>query len=263
VRAYRAILAARFRALLQYRAAALAGVGTQLFWGLIRVMALGAFYRAARGPQPLHFGDMVSYVWLTQALLLLLPWRPDPDVDRLIRSGNVAYELLRPQPLYATWYVRAVALRTAPMLLRWPPVVLVAALCFGLRAPPSAADAALFLAGVAGAVALGAAITALIDIALLWMMSARGVVTLLVAALTLLSGAIVPLPLFPDWLQPLLAWQPFRGLMDTPLRLYLGHLPARAAALALAHQALWTALLVLLGTGLVRLAQRRIVVQGG
>ena len=31
-----------------------------------------------------------------------------------------------------------------------------------------------------------------------------------------LSGALVPLPLFPDWLQPALALQPFAGLVDIP-----------------------------------------------
>ena len=36
MRPYWAVLSARFRMLLQYRAAALAGLGTQVFWGLIR-----------------------------------------------------------------------------------------------------------------------------------------------------------------------------------------------------------------------------------
>lgn len=40
---YLAILSARFRTLLQYRAAAAAGFGTQLFWGLIRMMIFEAF----------------------------------------------------------------------------------------------------------------------------------------------------------------------------------------------------------------------------
>ena len=38
------------------------------------------------------------------------------------------------------------------------------------------------------------------------------------------SGLIIPLPLFPDWLQPLLYWQPFRGLADVPYRIYGGNI---------------------------------------
>ncbi len=44
---YLAVYATRFRALLQYRAAALAGLGTQFFWGLIRMMIYVAFFRSA------------------------------------------------------------------------------------------------------------------------------------------------------------------------------------------------------------------------
>jgi ABC-2 type transport system permease protein len=79
----------------------------------------------------------------------------------------------------------------------------------------------------------------------------------------LLSGALVPLPLLPEWIQPLAAALPFRGLLDTPFRLYLGHLPPAEALLAVAHQLAWTVALVLLGRWLLARALRRVVVQGG
>lgn len=62
LRPYVAVLSARFRMLLQYRTAAIAGFATQLFWGLIRVMIFEAFYRNAVGPLPMSFGEVVSYV---------------------------------------------------------------------------------------------------------------------------------------------------------------------------------------------------------
>ena len=59
---YAAILSARFRTLLQYRTAAIAGLGTQLFWGLIRVMIFEAFYRSSNAPQPMALRDVVTYL---------------------------------------------------------------------------------------------------------------------------------------------------------------------------------------------------------
>jgi ABC-2 type transport system permease protein len=132
-----------------------------------------------------------------------------------------------------------------------------------MRAPPSWQCAALFSCGLVGAVLLGAAITALLTISVLWTLSSRGTITMVAAAVNILSGSIVPLPLFPDWAQGMIAWQPFRGLLDTPFRLYLGQLSGRATMLALAHQLGWTMILILLGQSLIHLAQRRIVVQGG
>ena len=62
--AYWAILSARFSSLLQYRAAAAAGFGTQLFWGFIRVMIFHAFYRSTTAAQPMEFPEVVTYIWL-------------------------------------------------------------------------------------------------------------------------------------------------------------------------------------------------------
>ena len=47
IRGYLSIFSAKFRTLLQYRAAALAGCGTQLFWGVIRMMIFEGFYRSS------------------------------------------------------------------------------------------------------------------------------------------------------------------------------------------------------------------------
>ena len=91
-----AVLGARYRTLLQYRAAAFAGFVTQLFWGAVRLMILAAFYAAASGPQPMNMTEIVAYVWLGQALLGMLPWNTDADFVRQVRDGAVAYDLLRP-----------------------------------------------------------------------------------------------------------------------------------------------------------------------
>ncbi len=77
---------------MQYRAAALAGFGTQLFWGLIRVMIFEAFYRSSTAPQPMSLENTVTYLWLTQAMFHLLPYRLDGDVMQMVRDGTVVYE---------------------------------------------------------------------------------------------------------------------------------------------------------------------------
>ena len=56
---------------------------------------------------------------------------------------------------------------------------------------------------------------------------------------------------------------PFRGLSDTPLRLWSGDLRGTGAFAALGHQALWLAIFVLLGRALARRGLRRLVVEGG
>lgn len=261
---YAAVLRARMRLLLQYRAAAWAGTGTRLFWGLIRVMIFEAFYRSAAAAQPMSYPDVVTYVWLGQAFLTLIPFSAaDAELRAMVRTGTVAYELLRPVDLYGFWYARAVAVRSTPALLQAPPVFAVGFLLFGMRLPPSAESAAAWLLATAGALLLSSAITTLMSVSLLWTLSGEGASRLMPAFTYMLSGLAIPLPLCPPWLRALLEILPFRGMIDTPFRLYVGHLsPAELPGL-LAHQLVWTVALVLLGRHLLARAQRRMVVQGG
>jgi ABC-2 type transport system permease protein len=269
---YRAIVGARFRMLLQYRAAAIAGLWTQVFFGLTLIMIYEAFYRSSGAAvQPMAFGQLASYVWLGQALLAMLPWNADSEVREMVRSGAVAYELSRPIDLYGLWYARAVAQRTAPTILRAAPMVVIASVGlpllgagdWRLAPPPSLAAAAGFVAALGCALALGCAASVLINISLMWTISGEGFVMLFSTVVSLFSGLLIPLPLLPDWAQKALAWSPFAGMFDLPFRIYTGHLVASDLAIVLVRQLGWTIALVALGRWLLRRGMRRVVVQGG
>lgn len=256
------MLGARFRGLLQYRAAAWAGVGTQLFFGLVRCMVFDAFYRSSAGAAPLSREQAISYIWLGQATFALVLFGIDNDVREMVRTGSVAYELCRPVDFFGFWYARAVASRAAPLLLRAWPQLLIAPL-LGLQAPDSLAGGLAWLAATAGALALSAAWATLLTTALLWTTSGEGVVRIAYALPWLFSGIVVPLPLWPDWLQPICRWQPFAGVLDLPFRLYLGHLPPVAVWGVLALQAGWILVFTLVGRLLLSRGLRRLTAQGG
>ena len=259
---YVAILSARFRMLLQYRAAAAAGFGCQLFWGLIRMMIFTAFYENATADTPMSVASVVTYIWMGQAFICLLPFRADAEVANMIRSGDVAYELLRPTDLYGLWFSRTVAERVAPTLLRCVPMLVVATV-FGWIHWPEWASLLAWGSSLLAAVALSSALSTLMTITMLWTVSGQGVNMLIAASLFPLSGLLVPLPLFPEAVQPILSALPFRGVCDIPMRLFTGDIPPSDLPAMLAHQLGWTLGLVLLGRGLLRRAARRLVVQGG
>jgi ABC-2 type transport system permease protein len=90
VRPYLAIFAARFLMMLQYRAAAVAGIVTQFWWGGIMIAVLTAFYAGGRGAPAITLAQAICYTWLGQAFLGLLPWNVDHEIAEMMRSGNVA-----------------------------------------------------------------------------------------------------------------------------------------------------------------------------
>jgi ABC-2 type transport system permease protein len=271
LRPYLAIVNARFRMLLQYRAAAVGGLCTQIFFGLVFLGVFEGFYRSSSGVRPMTFPQIVSYVWLGQALLGMLPWNADVEVRAMVRSGAVAFELCRPIDLYGLWYARALAWRTAPTVLRAAPMCVLASFClpligldeWRLAAPPSFASGVAFAATLVCTLLLGCALTTLINISLLWTISGDGAVILMTALVTFFSGMIVPLPLFPDWALPIVQALPFAGLVDLPFRVFTGHIPPQAVVSVLRHQLVWTAALVIVGRWLLAQGLRRVIVQGG
>ena len=138
---YLAFFRLRFSMGLQYRAAAVAGIVTQFFWGAMELLAFRAFYQADPGAFPMSFQATASYVWMQQAFLALFAaWMFENEIFQCIRDGSVAYELCRPVDLYAMWFARSAANRVSRAVLRCAPILLVAAFLpapFGMTAPQS------------------------------------------------------------------------------------------------------------------------------
>lgn len=260
---YFAILDARFRGLLQYRASAIAGIGTQLFFGYVRVMIFMAFYASSAAAQPMTADQVVSYIWLSQAFLLLAMFGVEPEIAAMIRSGGVAYELTRPVDLYSLWFSRCLAARLAPTLLRAVPQLILAYAFLGLAAPTSLPAFGWFLAAIVSGAVLAAAISAALTISMLWTISGEGITRLAPAVIFLFSGIIIPLPLFPDWLQPIVQSLPFRGLIDVPFQMYLGLLTGRDALIALVQTWAWTAGFIMIGRLALNRGLKQLVAQGG
>lgn len=267
---YLAVLRARFVLMLQYRAAAAAGLATQAWFGVIAIMVLAGFYHGA-GRAPLSLAQAVGYIWLGQGFLVLLPWNADPEVSEMVVSGAVAYERLRPLDTYFYWYARALAWTLARVLPRAVPMFILAGLilplvglgAWGLAPPAGPIAGLLFAVSIVPTFLLSAAITLLINIIVVRTLTAGGANTLAAPVVNLFSGLIAPLPLFPAWMHGFLFVQPFAGLADIPFRIYVGQLTGGAALAGIAIQSFWVGALIVFGRGQLIRALDRLEVQGG
>jgi ABC-2 type transport system permease protein len=181
----------------------------------------------------------------------------------MILKGNVAYELIRPLNLYWLWFSRELANRTAPTTLRSIPIFVLSLLFFGLQPPTSILSAFGFIISIILAIFLSSSISIIVNISLMWTISGEGVSQILPAIVWIFSGIIIPLPLFPDSVQPILNFLPFRGIMDTPFRLYMGHIPPDQLLNVISHQLIWIVILIALGRWILNRGLKRLVIQGG
>ena len=261
------LLKMRFLTGLQYRAAAAAGILTQLFFGLIFIMVYVAFYTHNGAAQPMSLKEVVAYVWLQQMFFaLIVLWQFDVELFELITGGNIAYELCRPWRLYPIWYAKLLAARLSSASLRCLPVALVVFILpepYRMPLPTSPAAFLLFTLALLSGLLLVAAISMLVYISVFWTMSPVGSVLMIAVAGEFFAGMIVPVPLMPGWMQTIAGLLPFRWTVDFPFRVYTGHIGVQEAIAGIGIQMIWLAVLAAAGQWLMGRALRRVVVQGG
>ena len=257
----------RFAMGLQYRAAALAGIATQFFWGAMNVLMYHAFYQSDPGAFPMTLEATVTYVWLQQALLLLFAaWLIEHEIFDDIVSGNVVYELCRPVDIYNMWFARSVANRLSRAVLRCFPILLVAGFLprtYGMGAPASAGHFALFLVTCVLGFLVTVAFFMLVYMLTFFTISPSGLRILVTSVVEFFAGGIIPLPFFPDGVREVMELLPFASMQNVPLRIYSGSMNAVQMQRAVALQVFWIIALVALGKVLCARAMRRMTLQGG
>lgn len=257
----------RFLAGLQYRAAAWAGVATQFAWGGMTVAMFWAFYRSGENSFPMPFSALSGYIWLQQAFLaMFMTWFYDNDIFESITSGGISYELCRPCDIYGMWFVKNMAIRFSRVVLRCVPVLAVAAALpepFGVGLPVDAPAAVLFPVSMVLGFLVMVAFSMLVYISAFYTVSPMGIRILATSTMEFFTGAVLPIPFFPHWLQKVLNVLPFASMQNTPFLIYTGQLTAWEGLRRMGLQAVWLILLVAVGRAWMGKALRRVVVQGG
>lgn len=204
--------------------------------------------------------QMLWYLAITESLILSRPGL-NRLVDAEVRTGDIAYTLLRP---YAYGGYRLMAY-LAERLLRFATLMTIGALLATLYVGPVPLRAQ-DIAGALAALLLATLLDFLgafgIGLLAFWTEDTSSIGLLYDRAVMLLGGMLLPLELFPEPLGAIALALPFSTLIYGPARLALGAAP-EPVALLLARQALFIAVGVVLVALLYRRAFRSIAVNGG
>lgn len=215
-----------------------------LVWMLTTTMPLimMALMTAVAGEAPIggwDQRDLVDY-YLANLLVRVLSgawvvWEMTQD----IRTGTMSMRLMRPiHPAvsYATDNLAALPLRgmlAIPVLLS----LLIFSKTGGLTHDPRMwAFAAV---AIAGSWALQFTVMSIMGCLAFFLDSATSFFELWMGLWMVFSGYLVPLDLFPGWLQHIGTYLPFRFIIDLPVRLLLGRFTPAEAFVGLGQQWLW------------------------
>lgn len=252
-----------FQRQITYRAATLAGLATNLFFGLLRAAVMAALYKDRGSVAGISLQDAITYTGISQATIAYVSLFGWYDLMRSVYTGEVGAALLKPVSFFKFWLAQDFGRAIAQLLLRGLPLMIFYALYFDITYPGSATQwwslaAALWMAWL-----VSFTYRFLVNLASFWTPNATGIGRIAFTLSWFFSGFLMPLDLFPEWFQRICYLTPFPSTIYTVVEAYLGLATGSEMLDALALQAAWAAVLALAGQLMLRAGVRRLTVQGG
>lgn len=257
----------KFITTLQYRAAALAGIATQFFFGFVFIMVYMAFYESNVASVPMDLNQLITYIWLGQAFYALTYiYHKDSEIINMIINGNLAYELCRPGNLYFKWLFKIYGSKLASAALKSLPIIIIGFILpspYNITLPNSTYALIGFISTlILGSVLITAFVT-LIHVLVLYTLDSKGILTFFRVFAEFFAGSLVPIPFLPKVVQIISKYLPFQYISDIPYRIYVGNVVESTIIPTLIIQVIWIIIIILLGLYLSNKALKRVIVQGG
>lgn len=248
---------------LTYRAATLAGLATNVFFGLLRAAVLVALYGARNEVAGMSIQDAITYTGLTQGLIAFLAIFGWYELMTSVYNGQIGSDLLRPIGFFRFWLSQDLGRAVITLLFRGVTIMIIYALIFDITVPTGPGQWLSVALALGFAWLVSFAWRYLVNLAAFWTPDARGVARFAFGLAWILSGFFMPLRFFPDWFLTLCNLTPFPSMVNTPVEIYLGLLSGPELAQALTTQLVWAAALIIAGQVAMNVGLRRLVIQGG
>lgn len=260
---YVAILKMSIQQTLAYRAT----YAISLLASFVFILAMFYVWKAIYAGREILAGytweEMKAYLFVTFLTQLFLSWYSETSISWRIISGDVAMDLVKPLDFQRARFAESLGSGVAEGLVGAIFISLILIFFAGIPVPQSGLTWLLFIGSLVASVCLKFTIVYLAGLLCFWTSSAFGIAWSRAAITNLFSGALVPLPFFPGWLEALAKVLPFQGIVYVPASIFLGHLQGSQIFVQMALQWFWVIVLWMFGKVLWLWAVRQVTIHGG
>lgn len=245
-------------------------VTLQIFSCVISIIIQTSIWRALYAGSEMvetHQGDislreMTIYVIISTILSLIIKNNVIWKLEGKIRSGEIATDLIKPLDLKLLILSDTIGNSFFKITFQVVPFILVAIFVLNINAPHFA-NLIFFVIALINAFFLYYILTYLIGLLAFWYTSVWHLNRFLSDLIGLLSGSIIPLWFFPEILQQLAVFFPFKLIYYAAITIYLEKVSFNETISLILQQWLWIGLLVLIERIVWNKAVHKLSVQGG
>ena len=228
---------------------------TSFFWK--------ALYQNAESVQGVEVDSMLTYTVISACISVILTTNVERKITQKVEKGTIAVDLMRPVNVFAVFFAEDLGNVMALFFQNLLPIIFIGCVFIQVPLPASGASLLLFLLSLGGAFFINWLLAAMFG---MWAFTAINMNALLQVkrhVLRLLSGSLIPLWFFPDWLRTILEAFPFVYLYQLPLSIYIGKYDRGSLVRGMTIQLVWLFVLLVLFSILQKRVARRVMIQGG
>ena len=260
---YLSIALTAFQQAITYRITTLTNIALTFIWVFILYYLWKAAFTEEATIQGFTWDDMRTYVVIAYGLNALIGWRISANMMMTIRTGDILRDLTRPLNYCSTQLSMATGGAMVEGILSLGLTLVVGLVFIGIKPPDSPTAAALFGVAVVLGFFTKALVVFCVSLLTFWTLNGVGIAWSREAVITILSGTIIPLAMMPGWLRVIADVSPLRGVVSTPLMIYLGQATGLEALGLLALSVAWLVAMWFFANWAWRAAFNRVEIQGG
>lgn len=266
MKAYLYIVGTSFKKGIAYRADNILGIIRRFILLFIQI----CIWKAVLGTEGntnvnntyIDFNSMAVYVTISAALSMVINNGVIWQLNQKIKTGEISADLIKPLNLMGTIMANNIGESIRGLVLEFSPCILIVIITYGFSIP-SFPYFILFIVTVINAYILYFLINYIVGIAGFWYYEIFHLQRLLSDVMRLLSGSLIPAWFFPDILNKINVFLPFRLIYYFPICVYLESISMIQIVYLFVQQILWNIIIFILCKFLWSKAKYKMTIQGG
>lgn len=229
---------------------------------VVYIFVWQAIYNQTGNAGGYTIAQMTTYYILVFTLSSLSCWGVNEDMAHSIRNGNINKELLNPLS-YFQYYFGVNIGEMGFALVVGIATFIICSLFWSVTLPVSIINFLLFIIVILLGIPITFFFTMIAGTVGFYSSSIWGMQILRKSIISIFSGLIAPITLFPRWFQNIANILPFKELIYTPINIWLGQITINEIAFVIMKQVLWIVILYVLAKLFFNHAVKKVTINGG
>ncbi len=206
--------------------------------------------------------QMLTYAVVSMAILPVIWNGVDRTVYWDVNQGQITSILTKPLKILPYVFFRESGRNIMTFFAETILAIMVAYFVFRISVP-NIINLAAFVISVFLSMLISFSFGFFVWLSAFWTEKSDGIRRLKEAIINLFGGAIIPLYLFPLWIQPVFFMLPFQAIYNIPLSIFIEKISGTQLIFALLVQVFWAAILLLAGHLIWKKARMKYTAHGG